>query len=179
MTTSELKKRLADKRYGEEEIRLISQTISPDEIYSCLFDSDKRTADNAAWALTKLSKEGRTFLQTKHNELIEEAMRTKSTTKRRLIMTIIEKQKFCKETIRTDFIDFCLDKIICAEEAVGVRSLAVKLAYAQCSLYPELTAELKMVLEQLDAASLLPGLKSIRKRTLDKIGNLKINDNNK
>lgn len=139
---------------------------NPEALLSLLRSPEKHTADNAAWVLTHLPHEKMATLYQYQQELIDEAMMTTSTTKRRLIMTLLEKQPFSEDTIRTDFLDFCLAQIIDVEVPVGIRSLAVKLSYAQCRHYPELLSELKATLEMMGQGPLSPGARSIRKRVL-------------
>ena len=138
-------------------------------LFRYLFDDDKRTSDNAAWVLTHLPKSANRWLEEKHEELIDETMRTSSTSKRRLMMVLLDRQSFDAEEIRTDFLDFCFEKLLNTSETYGVRSLAAKLAYKQCQTYPELRAELRQSLELLERETLNPGLSHTRKELLKKL----------
>lgn len=149
-----------------EDVYRLALSEKPETLLSLLRNPDKRTADNAAWVLTHLPHEKMAILRQYQQELIDEAMETTSITKRRLIMTLLEKQPFNADTIRTDFLDFCLAQIIDVEAPVGIRSLAVKLSYAQCRYYPELLSELKATLELMGQGPLSPGARSIRERVL-------------
>ena len=79
------------------------------ELFQLLFDSDKRTSDNAAWVLTHLPKTADPWLAERQDLLIDEAMRTSSTTKRRLIMNLLDRTPFESDHLRTDFLDFCFN----------------------------------------------------------------------
>lgn len=140
-----------------------------ESLFRYLFDDDKRTSDNAAWVLTHLPKSANRWLEEKHEELIDETMRTSSTTKRRLMMVLLDRQPFDAEEIRTDFLDFCFEKLLDPNETYGVRSLAAKLAYKQCQTYTELQAELRQSLELLERETLNPGLSHTRKELLKKL----------
>ena len=135
-------------------------------MFLMLFDENKRTSDNAAWVLTHLPQKANRWLECRQQELIDETMCTSSTTKRRLMMVLIERQTFNPETIRTDFLDFCFEKLLDPKETYGVRSLAAKIAYKQCRHYVELKAELRQALELLEREQLNPGLSHTRKELL-------------
>ena len=165
---SELKAILSG-RIGARQAKSIARGDNKEELFRLLLDFDKRTSDNAAWALTHLPKEANAWLTEKQDALIDEAMRTSSTTKRRLIMNLLGRTVFERDSIRTDFLDFCFSKML-SSEPVGVKTLAIKLAHAQCAHYPELLDEFGATLQLLDAEQLPPALRCIRRRML------KIND---
>ena len=149
------------------EIGRLALSEEPETLLSLLHALEKRTGDNAAWVLTHLPTEKKSLLFQHQQELIDEAMQTSSITKRRLIMTLLEKQPFLKDNLRTDFLDFCLTQMADAEAPAGIRSLAVKLSYAQCRHYPELLAELRSVMELMEQETLKPGLTSMRRRMMN------------
>ena len=139
------------------------------ELYSLLFDADKRVSDNAAWVFTHFDHLNNKWLFDEQDELIEEVMRTTSETKRRLILTMLLRQPFTPEHIRTDFLDFCLGNITSFHEPIGVKTLSMKLAFEQSQFFPELLSELKSTLEIMETEALSAGLKSIRKKLLKKM----------
>ena len=134
-----------------------------------LFDEDKRTSDNAAWVMTHMPKTVDAWLTERQNTLIDEAMRTESITKRRLIMNLLERTSFQQDSIRTDFLDFCFN-IILSDEPVGVKTLAIKLTYAQSIYYPELLEELNTALQMMEPEVLPAALKHIRNKMLREKG---------
>lgn len=166
-----MREELAD-HIGKHDIKIIVKSIdakSIEMLYSLLFDEDKRVSDNAAWVLTHIPLNQRQNLNQHHDEMIDEALRTTSVTKQRLIMRLLDDQEFPAEEVRTDFLDFCLERIVDSDASCGVRSLAIKLAYKQCLHYPELLQELRETLEILDADTLSRGLAHARNKALQTI----------
>lgn len=139
------------------------------ELFRLLSDSDKRTSDNAAWVLTHLPPSALPWLEKHRDSLIDETMRTASVTKRRLTMALLERQAVGKENVRTDFLDFCFERLLDPAESYGVRSLAAKLAFKQCAHYGELQTELRHTLELLNRETLKPGLLHTQKQLLKKL----------
>lgn len=167
---------LLSARIGKSEVLELSQLAANseatrEECFRLLFDDDKRTSDNAAWIMTHLPKSADRWLQGKQTQLIDEAMTTASDSKRRLIMVLLDRLKFEKETLRTDFLDFCFGRLLDPNEPYGIRSLAAKLAYAQCQYFPELREELRQALELLEREELKPGLTHTRKVVMGKVAN--------
>jgi hypothetical protein len=138
-----------------------------EELFQLLFDQDKRTSDNAAWVLTHLPKKEDAWLAERQNVLIDEAMRTENTTKRRLIMNLLDRTPFNPDHIRTDFLDFCFN-IMLSDEPIGVKTLAIKLTYAQSVHYPELLEEFNTALQMMEPEVLPAALKHIRGKMMKK-----------
>ena len=167
---SELKTILSGRISGSD-ARALAVIDFKEELFQLLFDEDKRTSDNAAWVMTHLPKTVDAWLSEHQNTLIDEAMRTESTTKRRLIMNLIERTRFDSESIRTDFLDFCFN-IILSDEPIGVKTLAIKLTYAQSEHYPELLEEFNTALQMMEPEVLPAALKHIRGKMLKKQSNI-------
>ena len=138
-------------------------------LYRLIFDADKRVADNAAWVFTHFDAENNEWLYRKHDELIDETMKTASETKLRLILSILLRQPFPEEGIRTDFLDFCLRNMPAADRPTGIRALCMKLAYRQCRWFPELLAELETALSIMEPEFLTAGLRSTLKNVLKEL----------
>ena len=138
-----------------------------EELFQMLFDEDKRTSDNAAWVLTHLPRTADAWLAERQNTLIDEVLRTTSTTKRRLVMNLLERTPFEADSIRTDFLDFCFNAML-SDEPIGVKSLAIKLTYAQSKFYPELLEEFNTALQMMEPEVLPAALKHIRGKMLEK-----------
>lgn len=175
MNHSDLLKRLSE-RIHENDIREIISLLSlqKDEngihaLYTWVYHTDLRVSANAAWILTHLDACHTPWLYSRQKELIEEAMQTTNTGKRRLILTILLEQPFDKEEINGTFLEFCLKHMISVQESIGVKSLCMKLAYKQCVHFPELLEELRMHLEVMEPDLLSPGLKVARKKILNHI----------
>ena len=163
---SELKAILSERISGSD-AKALAKADFKEELFQLLFDPDKRTSDNAAWVLTHLPKTADPWLTERQNTLIDEAMRTASTTKRRLIMNLLDRTTFAPDHIRTDFLDFCFNAIL-SDAPVGVKSLAIKLAYAQSAHYPELLEEVNATLQMMEPEELPAALKHLRGKMLAK-----------
>ena len=133
---SELKSILSGRISGGD-ARALAGGDFKEELFQLLFDEDKRTSDNAAWVMTHLPKTADSWLAERQNTLIDEVMRTTSTTKRRLII-------------------------------IGVKSLAIKLTYAQSIFYPELIEEFNTALRMMEPEVLPAALKHVRGKMLKK-----------
>ena len=163
---SELKTILSGRISGGD-ARALAVGDFREELFQLLFDPDKRTSDNAAWVLTHLPKTADAWLAERQNTLIDEAMRTESTTKKRLILNLLERTPFEADNIRTDFLDFCFNTML-SNEPIGVKSLAIKLTYAQSKFYPELLEEFNTALQMMEPEVLPAALKHIRGKMLEK-----------
>lgn len=163
---SELKTILSGRISGGD-ARALAVGDFREELFQLLFDPDKRTSDNAAWVLTHLPKTADAWLAKRQNTLIDEAMRTESTTKKRLILNLLERTPFEADNIRTDFLDFCFNTML-SNEPIGVKSLAIKLTYAQSKYYPELLEEFNTALQMMEPEVLPAALKHIRGKMLEK-----------
>ena len=140
-----------------------------EELYTLISDEDVRVSYNALWVLTHFDLANNEWLYAKHDELIDKAIAEKHEGKKRLLLTLILRQPFDRDTLRTDFIDFCFDTIQSSHESYANRALCMKLAYEQCRFFPELLSELSNCLEIISAESLSSGLKTARRNVMKKI----------
>ena len=130
------------------------------------FSEDYLVARSALWGLTKASKEDLSQLQVIQNELIDQAMKTKNSSVRRLSLNIVERLDMSEDDLRTDFLDFCFEHMIDVEEFPGIQSVCMKLAFRMCKFDPELMDELKRTLEAMEIDYYKPAIKCLRKRIL-------------
>lgn len=130
------------------------------------FSEDYLVARSALWGLTKASKEDLSQLQVIQNELIDQAMKTKNSSVRRLSLNIVERLDMSEDDLRTDFLDFCFEHMIDVEEFPGIQSVCMKLTFRMCKFYPELMDELKRTLEAMEIDYYKPAIKCLRKRIL-------------
>ncbi len=132
----------------------------------CLFDltddADRRIAYNAFWVLSRLVAVGNFWIITKRDILIDRVMAEQTDGIRRLILAVLLHLPFDKAHLRSDFVDFCLEKIPLNRETCAVRVYCLRLAFEQCKFYPELLQELQAVLAMIDGEPLPAGLYAAR-----------------
>lgn len=142
-----------------------------EELYRLTFDKDERVAVNALWVFSHFDSINNEWLYTKHDDLIDRVLIEPTVTKRRLMLGLLLRQPFEEDSLRSDFIDFCVSKITACAQPYAIRALCIKLAYEQMKYYPELLAELKMALDMLEQEALSPGLMSAKRQIMKKINN--------
>lgn len=140
-----------------------------EELYQLTLDANRRVAVNALWTFTHFAADDNVWLFAKHDQLIDRCLNEKDTTKLRLILTLLLRQPFDEEAIRTDFIDFCLARISDTRAPYAIRAQCIKLAYEQMRYWPELLDELRQTLEMISCEPLSPGLRSAWKQVMKKI----------
>ena len=139
------------------------------ELYQLIFDEDERVATNALWVFTHFDMQNNEWLYAKHDNLIDRVLVEKNETKRRLMLSLLLRQPFEEESLRSDFIDFCIAKITASSQPYAIRCYCMKLAYEQMKYYPELLTELKAAIDMLEQEPLSPGLTSAKKQVMKKI----------
>ena len=140
-----------------------------EELYQLTLDANRRVAVNALWTFTHFAADDNVWLFAKHDQLIDRCLNEKDTTKLRLILTLLLRQPFDEEAIRTDFIDFCLARITDTRAPYAIRAQCIKLAYEQMRYWPELLDELRQTLDLISCEPLSPGLRSAWKQVMKKI----------
>jgi hypothetical protein len=140
-----------------------------EELYQLTLDANRRVTINALWTFTHFAADDNVWLFAKHDQLIDRCLNEKDTTKLRLILTLLLRQPFDEEAIRTDFIDFCLARITDTRAPYAIRAQCIKLAYEQMRYWPELLDELRQTLEMISCEPLSPGLRSAWKQVMKKI----------
>lgn len=140
-----------------------------EELYTLISDEDVRVSYNALWVFTHFDLANNEWLYAKHDELIDKAIAEKHEGKKRLLLTLLLRQPFECDTLRTDFIDFCFEIIQSSHESYANRALCMKLAYEQCKFFPELLLELSNCLEIISVEPLSSGLKTARRNEMKKI----------
>lgn len=140
-----------------------------EELYQLTLDDDRRVAVNALWTFTHFAAADNEWLYAKHDQLIERAITEQDVTKLRLILTLLLRQPFYEEAIRTDFIDFCLMRLADPKSPYAIRALCIKLAYEQMKYWSELLNELRQMLDLISNELLSPGLRSAWRQVIKKI----------
>lgn len=162
-------KNILSLRIGKQDIHKIifltqGDTKRKQKLYNLLFDQDDKIAYQAAWIMTHFSAKENEWLYNKQDKLINEVLICKHTGKRRLILAILYKQPLASPP-RVDFLDFCLERMISKDEPFGIQSLCMKIAYELCLPIPELTQELRTILEIMKD-DLSPAIQTSKKNIL-------------
>ena len=158
--------------YGENEAQAVYQALKAtngflDFALQFIYDKDAKVARNALWVLTKSDDKELSTLQPIRNELIDLAMTTEHSAVRRLSLNIVERLDMDKDDLRTEFLDFCLERMLDTEEFPGVQAICMKLAYRMSKFYPELMEELKRILQTMPVEYYKPAVKCARNRILN------------
>ena len=140
-----------------------------EKLYQLTLDENDRVATNALWTFTHFDEANNEWLLCKHNNLIDRVLVEKNETNSRLMLSLLLRQPFEEESLRSDFIDFCESKITACSQPYAIRAYCMKLAYEQMKYYPELLAELKATLDMLSQEPLSPALLSAKNQVLKKI----------
>ena len=151
-------KALAQRAHREEKFR--------DGLFEEMQGDDLREARNAAWALTHLPDEDNKYIDEHRDELVRLATSTPEVPVRRLSMTLLERLEWGIDDVRTDLLDFCLERMVMNDEPYGVRSLCIKLAYMMCRHYPELKAELRQSLLLMERTEMGSGVRHTHGKVL-------------
>ena len=138
-------------------------------LYRLTQDAERRVATNALWVFTHFTEYDNEWLYAKHGALIDRCLAERDTTKLRLMLAILLRQPFGADTVRTDFIDFCLDCIADPQQPYAIRAQCIKLAYEQMKPWRELQDELRSVLELVAEKPLSPGLRSAWRQVMKRL----------
>lgn len=175
MGKSDLRKML-DRRMGIADVREVLRLVESTDchnlkevLYELSFDEDERVAANALWVLCNFDADSNEWLYAKLDDLIDRVLHENDVRKIRLLLNLLLLQPYEKENLRSDFIDFCVGGISACSMPYAIRALCMKLAYEQMKFYPELLAELKMVLNMLEQEPLSPGVASAKRQILKKM----------
>ena len=132
-----------------------------------LAGSDNRlTGVNALWVMTHMPRSKSAWLDSHQDELIDMLLIETDVSRKRMLLQLLRDRKYAPDTMRTDFLDYCLSKINSECESHSVRAFCIHLAFKMCRHYPELVAELEEHLSMLSQQQLSPGLTSARRNVL-------------
>lgn len=140
-----------------------------EELYQLTMDADRRVAVNALWVFTHFAVVDNEWLYAKHDQLIDRCLKEQDATKLRLMLTLLLRQPYTEEDVRTDFIDFCLMRLADPKSPYAIRAQCIKLAYEQMKYWPELLDELRRTLEMISCEPLSPGLRSAWRQVMKKL----------
>ena len=133
------------------------------ELFELIKDADRQISYNALYVFTKFDLSNNEWLYQKQDDLIDRVLQEQREGNVRLLLTLLLRQPFTADNLRTDFIDFCLLGIASCTKPTAVRVLCIKLAYEQCKFFPELLEELRCTLNLLEHEPLSSGLITARK----------------
>lgn len=154
-------KALAHKAHTDVAIR--------QSMFEDVLADDGRRSSLAAWVLTHLPSDDDAFVDSHRGDLVHVALSTSDTSLRRLALTLLNRLEWPKEAVRTDFLDFTLEHLSSPDEPYGVRSLCIKLAFAQCVHYSELREELRQVLLMIEPSEIGSGIRNTRDKILGRL----------
>ncbi len=163
---------LLSGKLSKDEIIKISQVINPnqwEDIYSLVTEEDRELSANAAHILLNTRKGIRIWLGGKIHSIMENIQTVPFDKTKRLLLSILEKQKIETLNIDIKFLNYCLDNIISLETPPAIKVLCIKLAYKQCMAYPELLSELKNILEIMEDNMLCPSILCAKKHAMKAI----------
>ncbi len=129
---------------------------------------------NALWCLTHVQKADPAYLQEWHDDFIDMLLAENHTGRKRMLLQVLRGQAYDPDTLRTDFLDFCLSKINAECEPYAIRAFSLYCAYNMCKFYPELIAELNEHLHMLDLQAISAGLRSALRTTRLRISKLRV-----
>ena len=154
-------KAMAQEAHRDKEYR--------DGLFEAMLNGEGKEASNAAWALTHLPDSDNKYIDEYRDALVQLALSTPEVPLRRLSMALLERLEWGIDDVRTDLLDFCLERMVQSDEPYGVRSLCMKLAYCQCRHYQELKEELRQTLLLIEPSELGSGVKHTRKKILERL----------
>lgn len=140
-----------------------------EELYQLTLDANRRVATNALWVFTHFAVVDNEWLYAKHDQLIDRCLKEQNVTKLRLMLTLLLRQPYTEEDVRTDFIDFCLMRLTDPKSPYAIRAQCIKLAYEQMRYWPELLNELRQTLNMISCEPLSPGLRSAWRQVMKKL----------
>ena len=152
-----------------DEVKCLAQSAHRDakvreDLFSEALADKGRQSSHAAWVLTHMPSDDNKYVDEHREELLQLALATEDTSLRRISLTLLERLEWSDADVR--LLDFCLDRMMRRDEPYGVRSLCMKLAYAQCIHYPELMDELRQALLYIEPDEIGAGVRHTRTKIL-------------
>lgn len=136
-------------------------------------EEEKRIAENAAWMATHWKREELEWLVPRMDQIVDIAIRTESSTMRRLALTllfhllpiVLENQKELTEN-QLRLLNFCLDVISPMQSAEWSVGLSMKISALMVRTIPELRDEVRTLLEMIDESLCTSGILAARHNAL-------------
>ncbi len=140
--------------------------VNSDELIETALTDRGRRGGNALWCLTHVGKSHHPLLLSNQDRFIDRLLTDPPVPHKRMLLQLLREQTFTPDSIRTDFLDYCLSKINAESEPYAIRCFCLYNAYKMCRHFPELMTELNERLELLSLQQLSPGLRcALRKVT--------------
>lgn len=135
------------------------------ELVGCITDGEYRLCQRASWCLSKIIDDAPELLEPHIGALVMLLNdKQKHVAVRRNIIRVLQ-NTLIEPPYQEVAIDACFNLIMDFEEPIAVKAFAMTLLERNIRAYPELQAELKLILEeQLPHGS--PGFKNRAKKTL-------------
>lgn len=170
-------KEILSRRIGIRQVRELVAMVAACparrvELWRLASDADRITAGNALWVLTHMPPEEQPWLESLQNEMIDMLLRETVTGKKRMLLQLLRVQEYDPACMRTDLLDYCLDKINAECEPYAVRCFSIYTAFKMCRHFPELLVELQTHLDLLSTQALSPGLRCALRHTRRDIARL-------
>lgn len=124
-----------------------------------------RISINALWTISCMPKSCGGWIQSQIGHFINILLKESHPSKKRILLQILRERSYDRNSLPTDFLDFCLSKINSQWEPYAVRAFCIHCAFKMCRLYPELIQELNYNLDMLSSQELSPGLRSALNNT--------------
>lgn len=131
-----------------------------------LDDGDLQVQRKVLWSLCKADREEISALKAVQDKLIDLAMLTSDASVRRMSLSLVERMRIEADELRTDFLDFCLDRMVRLDEHSSIQALCMKLAFRMCRFYPELAGEFRRIVENMDLEYYSPAVHSVWRKVL-------------
>ena len=151
----------------------LENEVNTATLCNLISSTDEKVGVNALWCLTHLQKKRGDRLQSHQNRFINLLLVETRCGKKRMLLQLLREQSYNSDTLRSDFLDYCLTKINSECEPYAIRAFSIYCAFKMCRCYPELIAELEEYLTLLATQSLSPGMKSAMATTRRNIEKLK------
>lgn len=131
--------------------------------------AERRVSVNALWVVTYLIHSEPEWIASLHDEMIDMLLSESDVSKKRMLLKVLREKEYEADSVRTDFLDWCMSKICSECEPYAIRAFAIYIAFKMCRFYPELLGELKQHLAMLSQQALMPGIACARSKTLEAI----------
>lgn len=164
------------KRLGKLEVEQLAHQITThpenqDSLFQLTQHPNATTSWHAWWVCDTLSRYETSWLAQHQQAIIDYALATTHSGKRRLALSILLRLPL---TLSTDLLNFCLDTMSLPGTTPAVSALCMKLAYKLCVEEPELLNELQEYLTYMDAPFYTPAVIATRKNILQTIQRKKL-----